>query len=112
LKLTSKEGNEFEDTTKYIQLMGSLIYLTTTRPSISFIVGIISRFMQKHCEGHWFVAKRVLGYLKITQDFGLMFSKVDDFNLIRYFNSDFVGDTENGVSTSRYLMRLGLVVFS
>ena len=58
LKLTSKEGNEFEDATKYKQLVGSLIYLTTTRPDISFVVGILSRFMQKPCEGHWSATKK------------------------------------------------------
>eukprot|EP00253_Pinus_taeda_P031863 PITA_31863 len=47
LKLTSIEGKKFEDATKYRQLVGSLIYLTTTRPDISFVVGILSRFMQK-----------------------------------------------------------------
>jgi hypothetical protein len=67
--------------------MGSLIYLTITRPNISFVVGILSRFMQKPCEGDWFVAKRVLKYLKGTQDFGLKYSEVDDFNLIGYPNS-------------------------
>eukprot|EP00253_Pinus_taeda_P011370 PITA_11370 len=64
LKLTSVEGKEFEDATKYRQLVGSLNSLTTTRQGISFFVGIISRFMQKPCEGHWSVAKRVLKYLK------------------------------------------------
>jgi hypothetical protein len=64
LKLISKEGNEFEDATKYRQRVGSLIYLTTTRSDILFVVGILSMFMQKSCEGHWFVAKRVLKYLK------------------------------------------------
>eukprot|EP00253_Pinus_taeda_P022021 PITA_22021 len=43
LKLTSIEGKEFEDATKYRQLVGSLNYLTTTRPDISFVVGILSR---------------------------------------------------------------------
>jgi hypothetical protein len=86
--------------------VGSFIYLTTTRPDISFVVGILSRFMQKPCEGHWSAAKRVLKYLKGTQDFGLKYSKVDDFNLIDYFDSDFDGDKENGVSTSSYLMSL------
>jgi hypothetical protein len=52
LKPTSKEGNESKDATKYKQLVGSLIYLTTTRPYISFTVGILSRFMKKACEGH------------------------------------------------------------
>eukprot|EP00253_Pinus_taeda_P013473 PITA_13473 len=71
LKLTSIEGKEFEDAKKYRHLVGSLIYLTTTRPDISFVVGILSRFMQKPCEGHWSVAKRVLRYLKGTQDLGI-----------------------------------------
>eukprot|EP00253_Pinus_taeda_P011707 PITA_11707 len=58
LKLTSIEGKEFEDATKYRQLVGSLIYITTTRPDISFAVGILSRFMKKPCEGHWSAAKK------------------------------------------------------
>ena len=51
LKLTSSEGQEFEDETKYQQLVGSLIYLTTTIPDISY-VGILSRYMHTTCEGH------------------------------------------------------------
>eukprot|EP00253_Pinus_taeda_P009032 PITA_09032 len=47
LNLASIEGKEFEDATKYRQLVGSLNYLTTTRPDIAFVVGILSRFMQK-----------------------------------------------------------------
>eukprot|EP00253_Pinus_taeda_P031994 PITA_31994 len=62
LKLTSIEGKEFEDATKYRQLVGSLNYLTTTRPDISFTAGILSRFMQKPCEGHWSAVKEFLRY--------------------------------------------------
>eukprot|EP00253_Pinus_taeda_P003600 PITA_03600 len=47
LKLTSIEGKEFEDATKYTQLVGSLNYLTTIRRDILFAIGILSRFMQK-----------------------------------------------------------------
>jgi hypothetical protein len=46
-KLTSKEGNEFEDATKYRELVGSLIYLNATKPNISFAVGTLSRFHAK-----------------------------------------------------------------
>ena len=108
LKLTSIEGKEFEDATKYRKLVGSLIYLTTTKPDISFTVGILSRFMQKPCEGHWSAAKRVLRYLKGTQDLGIKYTQVDDFSLIGYSDSDFDGDKETGVSTSGYAMSLGL----
>jgi hypothetical protein len=40
------------------------------------------------------------------------YSKVDEFNLIKYSDSDFDGDKENGVSTSGYLMSLGSTVIS
>eukprot|EP00253_Pinus_taeda_P029389 PITA_29389 len=49
IKLTFTEGKEFEDATKYKQLVGSLNYLTTTKPEISFTIGILSKFMQKPC---------------------------------------------------------------
>jgi len=47
LKLTSIEGKQFEDAKKYKQLIGSLIYLTTTRLDVLLVFGILSRFMQK-----------------------------------------------------------------
>ena len=68
--------------------------------------------MHKPCEGHWSAAKRVLIYLKGTQNVGLKYSKVDDFKLIGYSESDFDGDKETGVSTSRYTMSLGSAVVS
>ena len=107
LKLTSNEGSTFEDPTKYRQLVGSLIYLTNTRPDITFDVGILSRFMHRPCEGHWNATKQVLKYLKDTQSYGIKYSKVLDFHLTGYSYSDFDGDKEHGVSTLGYLMNLG-----
>lgn len=60
LKLTSIEGNQFENDTKYRELIGRLIYLTIARLDISFLVGILSQFMYQPCEGHWVAMKRVL----------------------------------------------------
>ena len=68
--------------------------------------------MLKPCEGHWSDAKRVLKYLKGTQDFGLKYSKPKDFNLIGYFDSNVFGDKENRVLTTCYLMILGSSVVS
>ena len=92
LKLTSIEGKEFEDATKYRQLVGSLIYLNTTRLDISFVLVILYRFMQKPCEAHWSTKKRVLKYLKETLDFGHKYSQVDHFILIGYSNLYFDED--------------------
>ncbi|XP_057867591.2 secreted RxLR effector protein 161-like [Cryptomeria japonica] len=67
----------------------------------------MSRFMHKPCEGHWTASQRVLKYLKGTQTLDIKYSKVSDFHLIGYSDSDFDGDKEHGVSTSGYLMTLG-----
>jgi hypothetical protein len=53
--------------------------------------------MHQPCEGHWTAAKRVLKYLKGTQSYGIKYSKVSDFHLIGYSDSDFDGDKEHGV---------------
>jgi hypothetical protein len=74
--------------------------LSPSIPSFKTLVGILSKFMQKPCEGHWCAAKRVQKYLKGTQDFGFKYSKVDDFKLVGHIDSNFDGDKENGVSTS------------
>eukprot|EP00253_Pinus_taeda_P005522 PITA_05522 len=51
--------------------------------------------------------KKVLRYLKGTQDFGIKYTQVDDFSLIGYSDSEFDGDKEIGLSTSGYAMSLG-----
>ena len=92
MKLTFIEGKYFEYATKYRQLVGSLKYLTTITPNISFTVGIPSRFMQKPCEGHLSTAKIFLKYFNGTQEFGLKYIEVGEFILIGYFDSNFDGD--------------------
>ena len=68
--------------------------------------------MHHPCEGHWDVAKRVLKYLKGTQSYGIKYSKVSDFHLIGYSDSNFDGDKEHGVSTLGYLMNLGSIAIT
>lgn len=48
------------DATLYRQLVGKLLYLTRTRPDLSFAVGLVAWFMHKPHESHWKAAKRIL----------------------------------------------------
>ena len=48
------------DATLYRQLVGILLYLTHSRPNISFVVGIVSRYLQYPHESHWKADKRTL----------------------------------------------------
>eukprot|EP00253_Pinus_taeda_P023918 PITA_23918 len=52
------------DATLYRQLVGKLLYLTHTRPDLSFAVGLFARFMQNPRESHWKAAKRILRYVR------------------------------------------------
>eukprot|EP00253_Pinus_taeda_P003819 PITA_03819 len=52
------------DATLYCRLVGKLLYLTHTRPDLSFAVGLIARFMQNPHESHWKTAKKILRYVR------------------------------------------------
>jgi len=46
VKLSANEGDLVEDTTMYRHIVGSLIYMTIIRPDLSYVVGMVSQFMQ------------------------------------------------------------------
>jgi hypothetical protein len=62
LKLYGHDESKSVDVTLYRHLVGSLIFLTTTQPYISFAVSMVSRFMVEPKEFHWKTAKRILRY--------------------------------------------------
>jgi hypothetical protein len=53
VKLNVDEGDLMEDTTMYRRIVGNLIYMTITRPDLSFAVGVVSQFMQHHKSHIW-----------------------------------------------------------
>ena len=64
VKLTVECTTPLVDATLYSQLVGILIYLTRSRPNLSFAVSLVSQFMQQPHESHWQEAKRILRYLQ------------------------------------------------
>jgi hypothetical protein len=55
-------------------MVGSLNYLTTTRPDIAYSMSVLTCFMVKPLEIHWNAVKEVLGYLKGTLDYGIKYT--------------------------------------
>ncbi|XP_070007862.1 secreted RxLR effector protein 161-like [Nicotiana sylvestris] len=65
-------------------MVGSLLYLTSSRPHIVFSVGLCARFQANPKESHLTVVKRILRYLKGTTDLYLWYPKCSNFNLVGY----------------------------
>ncbi|BFG29446.1 hypothetical protein CerSpe_157200 [Prunus speciosa] len=72
--LTATEGALLDSPTEYRELVGSLQYLTLTRPDISFAVNTVAQFMSSPRSTHMVAVKRILRYVKGTLDFGLSLS--------------------------------------
>ena len=88
----------------YQRLVRRLIYLSHTRPDITYDVSVVSQFMHSPSEEHMKAVYRILRYLKCAPGKGLLFSKNDVSNIEGYTNSDWVGDQTTRKSTLDYFM--------
>ena len=111
-KLSKYDEAERVDANRHRSLIGSLCYLTCTRPDLSLSVDIISRFMEEPIYSHWKALKRVLWCIEGTVSLGLFYSKTEDYKLVDYSNSDWYGDIDNRKSTSGYVFFMGYIAFT
>lgn len=87
-KLTHNDGPPLPDPSLYRTFFGKLIYLTITRPDISFAVQALSQFSHQPCSSHMQALLRVLRYLKLCPGQGLHFSSSSNLTLTNYCDSD------------------------
>jgi len=79
----------------YRELVGELTYLANaTRPDIAFATSTLSRFCTDPGEMHWYLAKRVLRYLKETSHYSIKYTR-NQHALTAYTDSDWAGDPED-----------------
>lgn len=96
-----KEGTQV-DKERYQRLVGKLIYLSHTRPDITFAVSLVSQFMHSPCQEHLEAVYRILRYLKGTPGRGLYFKKNEKRNVELYTDADWAGSLVDRRSTSGY----------
>ncbi|KAL0318302.1 UNVERIFIED_CONTAM: Retrovirus-related Pol polyprotein from transposon RE2 [Sesamum angustifolium] len=112
-KYQKEDGSQKVDGSIYKSLIGSLLYLTATRPDIMFATSLLSRFMQSPSQVHYYAAaKRILRYLRGTKDFGIWYKSTNDAKLVGYTDSDWAGSVDDMKSTSGYTFSLGSGIFS
>ncbi|XP_047314375.1 secreted RxLR effector protein 161-like [Impatiens glandulifera] len=111
-QLSKFDGGERVDAGRYQSLIGSLRYLTSTRPDLMLSVGISSRYMEDPSYTHWKALKRILIYVRETLSFGLFYSKSDDYRLVGYSDNYWCGDVDDRKSTLGYVFLLGNTTFT
>ncbi|GKA81508.1 retrovirus-related pol polyprotein from transposon TNT 1-94 [Tanacetum coccineum] len=101
--LSGKALNE----TQYRGMIGSLMYLTASRPDIQFSTCLCARYQANPKESHLIVVKRISRYLKGTPSLGLWYPKCSCFDLKGYSDSDYAGCNMDRKSTSDACQLLG-----
>jgi hypothetical protein len=86
VKLENGRETPLADNTLYIKLVGILLYLTHSRPDLSYAVGLVSRFMQELDELHWKAAKCILRYIQGTITFGIHYATDSTLDLIGFID--------------------------
>jgi hypothetical protein len=87
--LDSDASGNMVDQKMYRSMIGSLLYVTASRPDVMFSVCMCARFQASPRESHLKAIQRILRYLKHTQNVGLWYPKGARFELIGYSDSDY-----------------------
>nr|GEX89553.1 NAD-dependent epimerase/dehydratase [Tanacetum cinerariifolium] len=101
------DGDPVSDPTLYRSLVGSLQYLTFTRPDISYAVQQVCLYMHDPRESYFLALNRILRYVRGTLDYGLHLFSSSATNLVAYSDADWVGCTTTRRSTLGYCVYLG-----
>lgn len=106
-KLTKDGDGALVNPTAFKQLVGSLRYLTATRPDLIYSINLVSRYMERPTDQHMLAAKRILRYVQATIDFGVQYKRGEEEELLGYVDSDYAGDEDDKKSTSGYAFMFG-----
>ncbi|GJV88668.1 putative ribonuclease H-like domain-containing protein [Tanacetum coccineum] len=96
----------------YRSMIGSLMYLTSSRPDIMFAVCACARFQVNPKISHLHAVKRIFRYLKGQPKLGLWYPKDSPFDLVAYTDSDYAGASLDRKSTTRGCQFLGCRLIS
>ncbi|GJR36205.1 hypothetical protein Tco_1211889 [Tanacetum coccineum] len=95
------------DATLYRGMIGSLMYLTSSRPDLIYVVCLCARYQAMPIENHLNAVKRIFQYLKGTINMGLWYSKDTGMSLTAYSDADHAGCQDTRRSTSGSAQFLG-----
>jgi hypothetical protein len=114
VSLGPDEDGDAVDQREYRSMIGSLLYLTATRPDIQFIVGLCARFLSSPRSSHQTAVQRVFRYLKHTLEFGIWYSASSSLDLVGFSDADFTscGIDRKSISGTCHFFRSSVVCWS
>ncbi|KAI3669359.1 hypothetical protein L6452_40592 [Arctium lappa] len=111
-KIHTDPSGKSVDVRTYRGMIGSLMYLTSSRPDIMFSTCLCSRYQAAPKESHLAAVRRIFRYLKGTADLGLWYPKDTGFQLTAYSDADHAGCMLDRKSTSGHVQFLGYKLVS
>ncbi|GJW49793.1 hypothetical protein Tco_0091144 [Tanacetum coccineum] len=97
MKLDEERQGKLVDPTRFRGMVGSLMYLSASRPDIIFAVCMCARYQAKPIEKHLHAIKRIFQYLTGTIHMGLWYPKDFGFALRAFTDADYAEQVENRV---------------
>ncbi|GKE00094.1 retrovirus-related pol polyprotein from transposon TNT 1-94, partial [Tanacetum coccineum] len=112
IKFTKDDEADSVDYTKYQGMIGSLLYLTTSRPDIMFSVCLCARFQENPKTTHLEAVKLIFRYIRVTIHLGLWYPKGTGVETIVYADFHHAGDYDDRKSTSGVCIFMGCCLTS
>nr|GEU41821.1 uncharacterized mitochondrial protein AtMg00810-like [Tanacetum cinerariifolium] len=106
-KLDEDTEGKFVDLTHYRGMVGTLMYLTASRPDLTFVVCMCARYQEKPTEKHLYAVKRTFRYLRRTVNRGIWYPKDSSIALTAFVDDDHAGCQDTRRSTSGSMLLLG-----
>ena len=106
-KLSKDDDSPDVDQSSYRSMIGSLLYITTSRPDIMHVVGMVGRYQAAPKQSHLQAVKRIFRYLKETMNYGLWYPKNQGLQLTAYSDADWANCVDERKSTSGGAFFLG-----
>ncbi|GJY92044.1 retrovirus-related pol polyprotein from transposon TNT 1-94 [Tanacetum coccineum] len=111
-KLDEDTQGKVIDPTYYRGMVGTLMYLTASRPDLTIAIFMCARYQAKPPEKHLHAVKRIFKYLRGTVNRGLWYPKDSSIALTAYADADHAGCQDTRRSTSRCMQLLGEILVS
>nr|GEZ12929.1 uncharacterized mitochondrial protein AtMg00810-like [Tanacetum cinerariifolium] len=106
-KLDEDKEGKAVDTSHYRGMIGTLLYLTTSRRDLKFAICMCARYQARPTEKHVHAVKRIFRYLRGTVNRGLWYPKDSSIALTAFADADHAGCQDTRRSTSRSVQFLG-----